>query len=197
MRTELKFNTIHNQLPFSGELKTSTDIYVKTAHLLDKICKFYLTVCLTGSLEAFVMPYVKPFYHHLQGKYTLASWFTPYKTMYAAQYYSKQKVQINPSHRGSLEIRRVPYDASESSIGFAFVLIGQQVGLLTTAVVSAMTLNTHVSLNFYIVTILGDLSTSITKINEYVVNRAASQANKMKISKYVVEMLRFHYWIIQ
>lgn len=182
---------------FSGELNTSTDIYAKTANLLDRICKFYLTVCLTGSLEAFIMPYVKPLYHYILGKYSLASWFTPYKTMYAAKYYPNTKFKLINPNLGSLWIRRLPHDASESPIGFAFVLIGQQVGLLTTAVVSAMTLNTHVSLNFYIVSVLDDLSTSITRINEFVVNRAASQANKMKISKYFEDILGLHYWIIQ
>lgn len=38
------------------------------------------------SLEAFIMPYVKPLYHLLTGKYSFSSWYTPYKTLYAASY---------------------------------------------------------------------------------------------------------------
>lgn len=91
----------------------------------------------------------------------------------------------------------MPYAINETPLGFAFVLVGQQLGLLTTCICSAMTLNMHVSLNFYIVTVLDDLGAYIDTLDRFAVNRDTSKSNEKRIQIYFIDVLKFHYWIIQ
>lgn len=65
----------------SEELTPTKYIYMRTAILSDKICRIYAILCVSGVTGAFVMPYAKPLYHYFIGKYSFASWYTPYKTM--------------------------------------------------------------------------------------------------------------------
>lgn len=56
-------------------------IYAATASQVDRLCHSYVMCAIVGNLGVFVMPYAKPLYYFLAGKYSFASWYTPYKTM--------------------------------------------------------------------------------------------------------------------
>lgn len=146
------------------------------------------------------MPYAKPFYHFLIGKYSFASWYTPYKARYATNF--NQTINfINMLTFNQLReifpIRRMPYEINKTPLGFAFVLFGQQIGGLSACMCASLIINLIISLNLYVVAGINDLHSASNNLDVILIQAATRKIKVKIIHCHLIELLSFHWWIIQ
>lgn len=91
----------------------------------------------------------------------------------------------------------MPYGIDKTPFGFPFVLLGQQMGALSGTLCVSMTINMHISLNFYVIASINDMRVCLNELNELLIHRMTRKVELATIYKSLTEILKLHYWIIQ
>lgn len=94
-------------------------------------------------------------------------------------------------------IHRMPYDINKTPVGFAFVLLGQQIGGFSACMCSTLTIAVLVTLNFYVIAGISDLHGSINRLDQLLIRDGPCKMKVKTIDDHLIETLKFHRWIIR
>lgn len=91
----------------------------------------------------------------------------------------------------------MPYDIDKTPLGFALVLVGQQIGGVSACMCATLIISVHVTLNFYVIAGISDLQMSLNKLDDLVIQDAPTNAKTAIVYCHLIETLKFHQWIIR
>lgn len=68
------------ELFIAGLLKKDISMYEKANNQSESFIKKYTLWCFIGNMGVNCFPFLRPLFHYATGKYSFASWYTPYKS---------------------------------------------------------------------------------------------------------------------